>query len=644
MKLYVYLLCLLSVCLWSCKDYDDELSKLEKEIADLNRQLNNQNGDISNLQSVISLQSAYMSGKTIASANRTTVGNSEFLEIKFTDATTVLLPVEVVESLTVSNDEYTIVLKDGQTLKFNVSGDVEVTNVRPEGIVILTQEVRFMKNTEVCVEFRVNPSNAVFNYDVTSPSCQVFLDAALRLPTYSSYVTQPDKFYLSRVEPSRDRNGILKEGQYKAYIKDRGYHEAYKTATTIVISAGVQNDEEVMVSSAAIPIERKKNTGLPVVVINTLNGDEIRDKVTWMAATMKIIGFGDFDDYSGSITIRGRGNSTWVEFPKKPYSIKLDTKSKILGMPEHKRWTLLANYIDRTLIRNYIAFEVARRTGLDWTPRGQFVEVMLNDVHLGNYYLCESIEIDENRINITKMGAEDLDEESITGGYLFEIDNSFDEINKFHSAITNSPIMFKEPDDNVLQPAQFEYAVNYIDSVEKLLYNKDSLASRAYANFLDDTTFIDWWFVYEITGNAEPINPRSCYMYKDRLGLLKMGPVWDFDLATFIPSHTSRFMCTDALWYGRLFRDPVFVNKAKERWKRFKPAFDEVATLIETESNKLILSEELNNELWTYYSRVYTNEEEEKLTYPEAIANMKYFYRTRLSWLNEKILSWYVSP
>ena len=80
-------------------------------------------------------------------------------------------------------------------------------------------------------------------------------------------------------------------------------------------------------------------------------------------ATMRISRPDGTVDYEGSLEIRGRGNSTW-NYPKKPYALRLPEKHAVLGMPGHKRWILLANWKDRTLMRNDAAFWLSRHTGL----------------------------------------------------------------------------------------------------------------------------------------------------------------------------------------------------------------------------------------------------------------------------------------
>ena len=623
MKKIIYLFCFFLI-LMSCNDNEDRITELEKEVENLNEEANKQ-------QSIIKLLSAYNAKQQIVSVKKEiSLNSAAYWNISFADNTAIQLYESAVVSFVFSDitKEYSITLYNGQVIVFN-SKEI----IYPTGIVSLTQERKFLKNTEVSIEFRVNPSNAIFNYDVLSENCQIQLDMAEKSSTYS-YVTTPDNFRLTRIEQSRGANGEIKEGQYKAYIRDDGGLGAYKSTTTLVLSGNNKNGEKIHLSSSAISLERKKDTGLPIVVINTENKAEILDKENWIPANMKIDGVGQFDNYEGTLTIRGRGNSTW-SYPKKPYAIKLDTKSEILGMPSHKRWVLLANYMDRTIMRNHIAFEIAKRTELEWTVRGQFVEVVLNGIHLGNYFLCEQIKIDKNRVNITEMTAKDIDDENITGGYLLEVDRHYDEVNKFKSDILSLPVMFKDPDEEVLQPEQFEYMRNYINTFEQSLFEEDFTTTREYASYISMETFIDFWLVAEVTRNAEVGSPGSCYFFKDRSGVLKAGPVWDFDWGTFVAS--SEFCANKSLWYEQLFKDPVFVSKVKERWEMFKPGFEEVSSSMEAEVRRLLISAELNDEMWSLKNAVMVNGDE-SMSFLDANLNyVKRNYDNRINWLDQQI-------
>ena len=262
--------------------------------------------------------------------------------------------------------------------------------------------------------------------------------------------------------------------------------------------------------------------------------------------------------YEVETKIKGRGNYTW-KWEKKPYALKFDKKSEVLDMPAHKRWILLANWRDRTLLRNDAAFWLSKQTpeknvtdGLPYTVSGQFVELEFNGEHRGNYYLCEQIKIDENRVNITPF--ED-DFNDLTGGYLMEIDSYWDELNKFKSHYFKFKYMFKEPDEDTtngdpndpLYAEGFTWMKTFINRFERVLKTKSSIANGDYNDYLDVDSAIWFMLLNEMTGNRDfyqgyPHNgPHSTYLYKDKKknnieSKLYMGPGWDFDYETFIPA------------------------------------------------------------------------------------------------------------
>ena len=368
------------------------------------------------------------------------------------------------------------------------------------------------------------------------------------------------------------------------------------------------------------------HSGLPMVFIETNSTKEIPSKwEDWMKGSeIKIYNPDWTVDYEGPTSIRGRGNSTWG-YPKKPYALKLDSKGEILGMPKHKRWVLLANWMDRTLLRNSVSFELASRSGLAYTPRGQFVEVFINGVHKGNYFLCEHIKVDENRVNI-----DELDEDETDGGYIMELDAYYDEAYKFKSPVRDLPYMFKDPDE--VNDAQFNFIKDYVSNLENALYDDSRFASGEYMDYIDSESFADWWIVMELTGIWEPNHPKSTYMHKDKGGKLTMGPVWDFDWETYMISPW--FRIKDALYYKRLFEDQRFVTLVKERWSTLKPAFETLPDHIRSEAEKIRGSESFNHELWPIDIVVNLDE---SLTFDAAVSRMIEGYETKFNWLDKEI-------
>ena len=126
-------------------------------------------------------------------------------------------------------------------------------------------------------------------------------------------------------------------------------------------------------------------TGIPIVWIETENREAITSKEDYVKGTVTISKTPPFTEgFEATMRIRGRGNATW-SYAKKPYRIKLDSKSKILGMPADKDWVLLAEYCDKSLLRTTYAFELSKLMELPWTPHGYHVEVFLNGSYNGTY-------------------------------------------------------------------------------------------------------------------------------------------------------------------------------------------------------------------------------------------------------------------
>ena len=261
-------------------------------------------------------------------------------------------------------------------------------------------------------------------------------------------------------------------------------------------------------------------TNLPTVTIHTLDGVIPVDKETQIVSQLTVLGDdGHAEILTGPGTIKERGNASRL-FPKRPYRIKFDSKQNVLGSPaKAKKWTLIPNYGDKTLVRNRLAFEISRQLEMPYSPFSTLVDVMLNGEYKGCYQLSDQVEINKNRVNIVEMSAEDNSGEALTGGYLFEIDAyATDEPSYFISNYGN-PVTIKSPDEEDITTAQYNYIKNYFNLMEQ---NKKQ--------YLDLNTFLRHFLVGELSGNTDTY--WSTYMYKDRSNdTIYTGPVWDFDLA-----------------------------------------------------------------------------------------------------------------
>lgn len=260
-------------------------------------------------------------------------------------------------------------------------------------------------------------------------------------------------------------------------------------------------------------------TNIPVVTIHTKDNQIPFDKETDIEGYVSIISQDGKHILSDTITIRERGNAS-RQFPKKPYRIKFEHKQSVLGSPaKAKKWTLINNYGDKTLLRNPLAYEISKRLNMPFTPFCAHVNVLLNGEYKGCYQLCDQIEVDKNRVNIKEMEPTDNSGEALTGGYFIEVDGYADtEISYFYSQ-RGTPVTIKSPDEEEITPEQ----KNYIASHFSLMENNP-------AQYLDYNTFLRHFLVGELSGNTDTY--WSTYMYKHRGNdTLFVGPVWDFDIA-----------------------------------------------------------------------------------------------------------------
>ena len=371
--------------------------------------------------------------------------------------------------------------------------------------------------------------------------------------------------------------------------------------------------------------------------------------------------------YEIDTQIKGRGNYSW-KWEKKPYALKFDKKTEVLGMPVHKRWALLANWRDRTLLRNDATFWLAKKAHeeIPYTTSGQFVELVFNGEYRGNYYLCEQIKIDENRVNITPLD-DNLDD--MSGGFLMEIDSYWDEVNKFKSQYFNLRYMFKEPDeDPKAEGTDARYGTaystmkNYINAFEKVVKTRSAVVNGdglgQYADYLDVDSAIMFMLLNELVGNGdffqtstdEVFGPHSTYLYKDKGNSpLFMGPVWDFDYLTFTPKPTYgnfswKGYDSKKYYYYFLSADQEFVDRIKYLWSLYKADFANLPDYIDEMVAKIGLSQEFDEARWPYDSQydqtTQKNRNDNKdysLSYSAAITRMKESFTARFNWLDGKI-------
>jgi len=305
--------------------------------------------------------------------------------------------------------------------------------------------------------------------------------------------------------------------------------------------------------------------------------------------------------------IKGRGNSSF-RYPKKPYQIKFEKKVDLLGMGKAKKWILLTNYIDNSLLRNRIGFEVSRAVGFEATCENEFVDLYLNHEYAGNYLLTEKMEIGENRIDITdleeateEVNESDLDTYAkagrrgykkntrkyweipndpadITGGYLLELELTNRYPQEASGIVTQrgQPVVIKEPE--YASQAQVNYIGDLLQEFEDAIFADDGInpqTGKHYYEYIDKESYVTKYLIEEVLKNYDA-NRTSQYFYKDvdsKSKLLYSAPVWDFDQSLdnygmngskiFLASNKS----TSFHWFPQAYEIPDFRQRVEELYK-----------------------------------------------------------------------------
>jgi len=357
------------------------------------------------------------------------------------------------------------------------------------------------------------------------------------------------------------------------------------------------------------------NINLPVMRLTTDDGADITSKDDYVDGTVQLMDSSNSsNNFRETMQIQGHGNSTWT-MPKKPYNLKLDSKQNILGMAASKKWVLLANYDDKTMMRNALAFYFSQMFQMEWTPNSKFVELYLNGIYEGVYQVTEKVEIDPNRLNIDELDDTDNSGIELTGGYLLEIDSFEGATFVFHTP-KGLPVDSDDPDPPTAQ--QQNYITTIVDNAENALYSpnfKD--ATTGWSAFFDKSSLVNWFIVEELIGNQDGDFWSSDYFYKKRGDpLLYMGPVWDFDITAGNVDYgvdsainpTLPWIRSQALWYEQLFQDPAFLAAVKARWTEIRPQVNNIPSFIDTTAAALAQGQQNNFQRWPIlYDRVWPN-------------------------------------
>ena len=384
-------------------------------------------------------------------------------------------------------------------------------------------------------------------------------------------------------------------------------------------------------------------TNLPTVSIQTKDGAIPTDKEHQIVSQLTII-----SDYGTKLlsepgTIRERGNAS-RDFPKKPYRIKFDKKQHVLDAPaKAKKWTLINNYGDKTLMRNLLAFELSRRLGMPYTPYGTAVDVLLNGEYKGCYQLCDQIQVHKKRVNVTEMTPEDNSGIALTGGYLVEVDAYADRENSWFRSNSRNPVTIKSPSEDSITTDQRNYIRAHFNKMENDL-----------DRYVDKNTFLRHFLVGELSGNTDTY--WSLYMYKERDDdTMYTGPVWDFDIAfdndyrTYPVNNKSDYIYRSGGSYAGTMKQMVdiFVLQNQTSQAKLLEIWDQARRTLVTEESLVAYIDQMEEELdasqrlnfirWPILNTKVHMNPKTWGSYKAEVENVRRFMKERLTWMDKRL-------
>jgi CotH kinase protein len=430
-------------------------------------------------------------------------------------------------------------------------------------------------------------------------------------------------------------------------------------------------------SEPKIP-EKSTKDSLPKVSIKTSTGIKDEPKIK---GKMQIF-IQDSLAFTATIGIEIRGAISQMMSDKKSYGFEIwDNKNKdiskpILDLPAGEDWVLYGPYLDKTLIKNNLAYSISNQMGR-YASKTKLVELEINGKYKGVYVLMEKIKKGINRINIKEL--DEKESMNISGGYILALDktvgkgysdfggydskNSF--ISKFDekgnlSSNSKTHFLFQYPKKKDISKAQKNYIQSYISEFENSLISKNfSDNVSGFRKYIDETSFIDYLILTEIARNHDGYR-ISTYLQKDKDEKLKMGPIWDFDLAFGSSSFCGGLndkkndwvfnyndYCSDdawlvPFWWKRLLQDKLFVKKLQERWLSLRKNIlsdKNLSQSIDNEYLQLIKSgaSERNFEKWDVFSEGIFSKIQKK-DYEKEVENLRKWLINRALWIDSAIV------
>lgn len=247
------------------------------------------------------------------------------------------------------------------------------------------------------------------------------------------------------------------------------------------------------------------------------------------------------------------------------------------------------------------------------------VELILNDDYLGLYFIVENIRVEKSRVNIVEQDNGEDDEAKVSGGWLLEINNYYEDNQIYLKDNEDNTLKIQYHSPDSLSETQLNYLANYLTIVNESVNSYD-IDNSGWHNFIDGYELAKYYIVQECIDNPEGFR-GSCWMYKD-IGdnsKLKFGPIWDLGAGNYWRNEP-RFI-TDGFvvlghkykqfWITEILKSNHFKQILCSMWEnvRNKLDIDEYVITNYEEIKAAIVNDHMR---WPQYDYAYTKESMEK--------------------------------
>lgn len=415
-------------------------------------------------------------------------------------------------------------------------------------------------------------------------------------------------------------------------------------------------------------------TGLAAVYLDTNEGAPIDSRDVYREGRITITAGSANGSTSGTscavlsdrlLKVKGRGHSSWEELDKKGFNFSLDAKANVCGMGSAKKWALLANHVDRSLLRNATAMKVGSLfTNLEYTPKSIAVDLYVNGAYRGSYTLMERVNLGKGRVEIDELkdnqGGVNDGWPNVTGGYLLEWD--FRQAGDHNINVNNSGawVAINEPEDeddgSGITSTQIGYISDYLAEADDALFAGNFTDDNVgWKKYIDASSAVDYYIAMELMKPIDGNMHTSVFMYKKRDvttegdGKLFFGPLWDFDIAMGNENNpgnqgsaTGWYLRdpnfiektqVDVSWFNRLNDDPDFQQLVAERWDEVYPQLVDVDSFIESQRTLIAQSASKNFTIWDVRERLYP-EQVIQGSWSAEVDHLESWLAQRIDWMN----------